>query len=174
MENTAKKLLPCPFCGCERIRILPQAAGFSVNCEECYAYKVVYSRYLKSVETAWNSGCLIDSERAVEGESIIKYENSYRKEIYTPYYCQIHAPGKLAKVTEKDIIEIHRRYQVELTTLRNKYVKLEDKYKKLIMAVPYECAGETRFERALRYIKQYQILVDKEITPVTEIQKEKE
>ena len=119
-------------------------------------------------------GCLIDSERAVEGESIIKYENSYRKEIYTPYYCQIHAPGKLAKVTEKDIIEIHRRYQVELTTLRNKYVKLEDKYKKLIMAVPYECAGETRFERALRYIKQYQILVDKEITPVTEIQKEKE
>ncbi len=55
MENTAKKLLPCPFCGCERIRILPQAAGFSVNCEECYAYKVVYSRYLKSVETAWNN-----------------------------------------------------------------------------------------------------------------------
>lgn len=107
-------------------------------------------------------GCLIDSARAVEGESIIKYEISYRKEIYTPYYCQVHAPGKLAKVTEKDIIEIHRRYQVELNTLHNKYTKLEDKYKKLIMAVPYECAGETRFERALRYIKQYQILVDKE------------
>lgn len=54
IENTTKKLLPCPFCGCKRIRILPQAAGFSVNCEECYAYKVVYSKYLKSVVTSWN------------------------------------------------------------------------------------------------------------------------
>ncbi len=66
MENTAKKLLPCPFCGCERIRILPRAAGFSVNCEECYAYKVVYSRYLKSVETAWNNRKEVKSQMAFE------------------------------------------------------------------------------------------------------------
>lgn len=107
-------------------------------------------------------GCLIDPARAVEGESVIKLEDSYRKEIYTPYYCQVHVPGKLAKVTEEDIIEIHRTYQRDINELHNKYVKLEARYNKLIMEVPYECAGETRFERALRYIKQYQLIIDKE------------
>jgi len=100
-------------------------------------------------------GCLIDSARAVEGESIIKCGDSYRKEIYTPYYCQVHAPGKLAKETE--------RYQTELNSLYNKLVKIEQKYNELIGAIPDKCAGENRHERALRYIKQYQILVDKEL-----------
>lgn len=52
--GVCERLLPCPFCGFDIIRVLPQSYGYSVNCENCYAKKDVHSHVSESVSDAWN------------------------------------------------------------------------------------------------------------------------
>lgn len=50
-----KPLLPCPFCGCLDIRILPQADGWkTVGCTSCNATIRVYTSLKRQVVAAWN------------------------------------------------------------------------------------------------------------------------
>lgn len=45
---------PCPFCGSDEIRRLPQAFGYSVDCLTCGAMKRVHTRFKKQARVAWN------------------------------------------------------------------------------------------------------------------------
>lgn len=47
-------LLPCPFCGCPDIRLLPQPHGFSVDCQSCRAMKRYIGRFRVGAIGEWN------------------------------------------------------------------------------------------------------------------------
>ena len=58
-----KRMKPCPFCGCTRIRILPQALlpgmskGFGywmVRCWHCNVRKMVITNYQRQLVVEWN------------------------------------------------------------------------------------------------------------------------
>ena len=53
------KLKPCPFCGGDRIRLLPQIGGFTVDCLDCGAMVREFTEYQSQVIAKWN-------QRAVE------------------------------------------------------------------------------------------------------------
>ena len=48
------KLLPCPFCGCRDVRLLPQEYGYSTNCMGCEAYIKSITRFKSQAVCAWN------------------------------------------------------------------------------------------------------------------------
>lgn len=55
------KLLPCPFCGGEQIRILPQgyggsveSNGYSVDCLTCKARHDVITLFIEQAVVTWN------------------------------------------------------------------------------------------------------------------------
>lgn len=51
-----KKLLPCPFCGCRKIQILPQPNGWlSVRCTACATTKKEVTQHLKQIVASWNA-----------------------------------------------------------------------------------------------------------------------
>jgi Lar family restriction alleviation protein len=55
MKPAVSTLLPCPFCGCVDIRLLPQPHGFSVDCTLCGAMVRSVTRYKVQAAAAWNN-----------------------------------------------------------------------------------------------------------------------
>lgn len=53
-EKISPLFLPCPFCGSDEIRMLPQSYGLSVDCETCGALKRVHSELALQAIGAWN------------------------------------------------------------------------------------------------------------------------
>jgi Lar family restriction alleviation protein len=52
--ETEKLLLPCPFCGDDQIRILPQSYGYSVDCLTCGAKKHIITSLELQAVASWN------------------------------------------------------------------------------------------------------------------------
>lgn len=48
------KFWPCPFCGSEDIRMLPQENGFSVDCQHCRAWMREITKFPQQMAAAWN------------------------------------------------------------------------------------------------------------------------
>ena len=111
-------------------------------------------QYYRTCETC---GCLIDSKKAVKGVSFVKSTEELQvvigypswikieEEIYTPYYCLIHAPIINEKVAPKD----------KKSEYNHKFEKAtQELYHELIMEVLNKVPGESRHETALRYIRE--------------------
>lgn len=61
-----KTLLPCPFCGCDRIRILPQPSGFSADCMECGVTVREVTKFREQIIAKWNCRPKRATDQAVE------------------------------------------------------------------------------------------------------------
>ncbi len=108
-------------------------------------------------KTCETCGCLIDPKKAVEGICFVKsikkqqlspvYPQSQwveDKEIYTPYYCLIHAPIKTPI----------KAYEDKKSECNCKIKPIEELYYELIIEVLNKYPGESRHETALRYIRE--------------------
>lgn len=47
------KLLKCPFCGSDKIRIISNGVSYHVNCDQCECQTTRYRKKDKAIE-AWN------------------------------------------------------------------------------------------------------------------------
>ena len=101
-------------------------------------------------------GCLVYSKKAVKGVSFVRSIKKQQMspvhlrppwvlEIYTPYYCLLHAWIVKKKIDPKDM----------KSEYNHKFEKaIEELYSELIMEVSNKYPGESRHETALRYIRE--------------------
>ena len=85
-------------------------------CSEFIQTHILQYHATSTYRTCETCGCLVDSTKAIKGDSFVKSEKiticcsvgtceSTKEKIYTPYYCLTHAP-KICK-SEKPIEDLY-------------------------------------------------------------------
>jgi hypothetical protein len=57
MIKLLKDAKPCPFCGCNKIELIPQGKQYEwlIKCTCCGVKKFVYTAYQRQLKAEWNN-----------------------------------------------------------------------------------------------------------------------